>query len=311
MNFPPAPSANSGAGLKIGVIDTGVDCSHPDLASRCGTGFSFIADGSGPYQDDCCYEGQTRITDGHGTEVAGIIAASLNGTGTVAPAYSASIHPYRVCDRYANCTCLNAAMAVDSAVSAGMHLVNMSLTWPYPEYQLQCQILEDAIEVAYGVGVPVIVSTGNAEGTVLPSVYSTTIAVSGVHCTNYGFLLMSCGNRSDVRIQPGTSPASYYDLAAASEYVWAPRPVVHGGGSILFGGTSAATPIVTSAVAIAMQKWPDSRFQSQAIVQHLRNTAWQTVDHDPMRLGAGVLDATAFLAQSACAIYTCYPHFDP
>jgi subtilisin family serine protease len=126
-----------GTGIKVGVIDTGIDLQHPDLADRVTGGFDFVGDaydatdptsvpvpepgvGSRPGGDDC---------GGHGTHVAGIIGAGgdpkANGARGVAP--GVTFRAYRVfgCEGSTNDDTI--AAAIELAFEDGMDIINLSL----------------------------------------------------------------------------------------------------------------------------------------------------------------------------------------
>ncbi len=76
-----------GAGVTIAIIDTGVDLDHPDLKANLLTGYDYVD-----------YDATPEDGNGHGTNVAGIAAAALNGIGVSGVAPSAKILPVRVLD---------------------------------------------------------------------------------------------------------------------------------------------------------------------------------------------------------------------
>jgi len=76
-----------GAGVKVGIIDSGIDSTHPDLKDNYKGGYNFIDNNSDPYDNEL---------NSHGTHVAGIIAAKDNGTGVVGVAPAASIYAIKV-----------------------------------------------------------------------------------------------------------------------------------------------------------------------------------------------------------------------
>jgi minor extracellular serine protease Vpr len=162
----------TGAGVKVGVIDTGVDYDHPDLGGgfgpghRVATGYDFVGDrfdasGSGgalilhpdPYPDDC---------NSHGTHVAGIIGASGNpatgGARGVAPAVTFGAYRVFGCDGATTGDIMIAAM--ERALADGMQVVNISIgaafvTWPQYPTAVAADALVDA-------GVIVMTSIGNS-----------------------------------------------------------------------------------------------------------------------------------------------------
>jgi minor extracellular serine protease Vpr len=152
----------TGAGVKVAVMDTGVDYDHPDLggcfgpACRVTTGWDFVGDDFAgpntpvpdPLPDDC---------NGHGTHVAGIVGANGEVTG-VAP--GVTFGSYRVfgCEGFTTADIMIAAM--ERALADGMHVLNMSIgsafqTWPnYPTAA--------ASDRAVNKGMVVVASIGNS-----------------------------------------------------------------------------------------------------------------------------------------------------
>ncbi len=162
----------TGAGVKVGVIDTGIDYHHPDLGGGFGpgyrvvTGYDFVGDrfdasGSGgaliPHPDrdpdDC---------NSHGTHVAGIIGASGNpatgGARGVAPGVTFGAYRVFGCDGSTSTDVMIAAM--ERALADGMQVLNMSIgsafmTWPQYPTAVAADALVDA-------GVVVVTSIGNS-----------------------------------------------------------------------------------------------------------------------------------------------------
>lgn len=195
------PDGATGAGIKVGVIDTGVDYDHPDLGGgfgsgfRVATGYDFVGDrydaatGGGRYQiphpdndpDDC---------NGHGTHVAGIIGANGNPAegGVVGVAPGVTFGAYRVfgCDGSTDSDIMIAAM--ERAYADGMDVVNMSIgaafqTWP----QYPTAVAADAL-VARGVVVVTSIGNSGASGVYsagAPGVGRNVIGVASYDNTHF------------------------------------------------------------------------------------------------------------------------------
>jgi subtilisin family serine protease len=196
----------TGQGIKVGVIDTGIDIDHPDLggtgtpnttpfpSSRVKWGYDFVgdaynADGSTDAQLSPKPDGNPDDCNGHGTHVAGIIGANGNfatgGVRGVAP--KVSFGAYRVfgCDGSTSTDIILAAM--DRAISDHMDVVNMSLgdtymSWPSYPTSVAAQTMQKA-------GVIVVAAAGNegADGTFTastPSVSDGAISVASFENTN-------------------------------------------------------------------------------------------------------------------------------
>ena len=132
-----------GKGIKIAIIDTGVDSEHPDLNERIIGGYDFI-------NNDYIAED----TNGHGTAVAGIIAANGKLKG-VAP--EAKILAYRVSDTGNSVSSDLIVQAIHKSVEDGADIINLSLGVNRTNNKI-----EDAINDAIKKGVLVVVAAGNS-----------------------------------------------------------------------------------------------------------------------------------------------------
>ncbi len=205
-----------GAGVKVGIIDTGIDYDHPDLGSCFGPGckvefgYDFVGDdynsgGVGtapipnpdPDPDDC---------NGHGTHVAGITgakAASPGGVTGVAP--EVTLGAYRVfgCEGSSSADVINAAL--ERAWTDGMQVVNLSLgaalQWPqYPTVYMSGLLAKN--------GVSVVASAGNngATGSFSLGAPGVGAGVIGVASFDNAKVLLSVltANGTDIGYQPMT-----------------------------------------------------------------------------------------------------------
>ncbi|MEW6043337.1 MAG: S8 family serine peptidase [Thermoproteota archaeon] len=137
-----------GSGIKVAVIDTGVDYTHPDL-------FGFGQDGKVIGGFDFIENDETpQDTNGHGTEVAGIIAANGNIRG-IAP--QAKILAYRVSDTGESVSSDLIVKAIERAVQDGADIINISLGVNRTNDKI-----EDAINFAVSKGIVVIAAAGNS-----------------------------------------------------------------------------------------------------------------------------------------------------
>ncbi|QDP42242.1 S8 family serine peptidase [Radiobacillus deserti] len=146
------PLAYNGEGVKVGVIDTGVDFHHPDLTSSYEGGYDLVDLDKEP-METLPEQGQPTL---HGTHVSGIIAANGNMKG-IAP--EADLYGYRALGPGGMGTSVQVIAALERAVNDGMDVVNMSLgnsvngpDWPTTV----------AVNKAIEKGVTVVIANGNA-----------------------------------------------------------------------------------------------------------------------------------------------------
>lgn len=141
-----------GAGVTVAILDTGVDRTHPDLKSRINRCEDFT-NPSGALIDNSCDD-----LNGHGTHIAGIIAADggLTGTGLYGLAPQASISIYRTCNTGGSCFADDVATALRVAVDDGANIIVLGLGG-----ESDSQLVDDAIAYAQQKKVMVIAGAGN------------------------------------------------------------------------------------------------------------------------------------------------------
>ena len=165
------PTPVQGAGVRVAVIDSGVDNTHDQLAHRVERGFDLYG---GRGRDDC----------GHGTAVAGVIAAALDGRETAGVAPSAQIVPVKVLrfDEFHGCAGDDAEIIEGLTWAAdpergNADIINMSLSGPH-----RSSLLRDAIDYATQQGVLVVAAAGNTGDREVqyPAAYPNVLSVGGL-----------------------------------------------------------------------------------------------------------------------------------
>ena len=172
-----AQAKATGAGVRVGVIDGGVDFSHPDLAGGIdmARSCSFINTGTPTAHPqeiangDCSNKLAVQDLDGHGTHVATTIAARRNGIGIVGVAPDATIVALKACTINGYCFADSVAAALRYAGDQQLDIVNLSLfADPYlyycandTEQRAMLQSLRDAARYAQARGVVIVAAAGN------------------------------------------------------------------------------------------------------------------------------------------------------
>ena len=131
----PAWQVTRGSEITVAVVDTGVDATHPDLVERTLPQLDLVPDGL------------TGDPQGHGTHVAGIIGASLDGAGVAGLANLVRILPVRVMNADGTGDSQTIATGIIAAVDAGAQVINMSFGW-----SISSTIREDAVKYAVDHG---------------------------------------------------------------------------------------------------------------------------------------------------------------
>jgi subtilisin family serine protease len=225
----------------VAVVDTGVQSDHPDLQGRLVKGMN-IVDPSSPPEDDV----------GHGTHVAGIIAAQVNNNeGVAGLTWFTKIMPVKVLDSTGAGSTYSVAKGIIWATDHGANIINMSLG-NYAE----AAFLHDALKYAYEHGVILVAASGNdnTDRPGYPAAYPEVFAVSATDADESRADYSNYGDYIDV-VAPGTSIPSTYP---GSRYA-------------ALSGTSMASPHVAALASLVCAVNPD--LTNEEVMELLRQTA--------------------------------------
>jgi subtilisin family serine protease len=228
-----------GEGVVVAIIDTGIDYTHPALGGGFGAthkvrgGRDFVNDDDDPMDDH-----------GHGTHVAGIVAA--NGGGLLGVAPEASLLAFKVLDEGGAGRDSWVLAAIEASVQHGADVVNMSLGRP--------AVVDDpvvkALENAYARGIVFAVAAGNTGrffGIGSPAGAPSAITVGAIDRDG-----VVAGFSSKGPVIPGASIKP--EIVAPGVGILSSMP---GGGSAAFSGTSMAAPHVAGVAALVRSMHPD------------------------------------------------------
>ena len=261
------------ADVVVAVVDSGIDPAHPDLAGRLVPGYNWAAPGT--YPVEALHPDPLQF--GHGTKVAGVIAAA-HGSGTSIEGVAGAgtkIMPLRVFpDGTGGAPLADIAAAIDFAANNGADIVNLSLAAAG-----QSNTIDAAVLRAVNRGVVVLAAAGN-EGTFLSNSPANSPYAVGVSATD--------DNGDTVSF---TTFGPDVDIAAPGLAI---DTIAPGGGTTTISGTSFATPMVAGVAALLKARHPG--WDGDRIVAELFSTA---EDRGPTGLddyyGFGLVDAAAAL----------------
>ncbi len=274
-------------GTIVAVVDSGLDRAHPDLNGRVWVNRGEIAnngrddDGNG-YVDDVNgwnflnRNNDLRDLDGHGTHVAGTIAATAsNSLGVVGVAPGVLIMPLKFIGSNGEGSITDAVSAIYYAVNNGARVINAS--WGSPD---DSKALDDAIAFANTNGVVFVTAAGNesANNDVVAS-YPPSIRLPNVLSVA---AVDRDGNLADFsNYGPGT-----VDIAAPGVDILSTIP---GGGYASKSGTSMATPHVSAVVALVADRNP--RFTAAQLVERVRVSAKPDAQLTGKTITGGIVSA--------------------
>ncbi|PYQ30050.1 MAG: hypothetical protein DMF56_10010 [Acidobacteria bacterium] len=269
--------ATRGDGIRIGVIDTGIDYTHPALGGAFGPGHK-VAGG----WDFANNDGDPKDDAGHGTHVAGIIAADSPEIAGVAP--GATLYAYKVLSAQGSGLQSNVIAAIERSIdpnqdgnpSDHLDVINLSLGGPGTADDL----VSHAVDNATAAGVIVVVAAGNAgrpDSIGSPGTARTAITVGAV--TSFGTVATFSSR--------GPSPA----LLGFKPDVMAPGVAIQStylsGLIVAMDGTSMAAPHVTGAAALLRKlhpAWTPAEIKSALV------TTAMAVDDAALARAAGRID---------------------
>lgn len=246
----------TGSDVVVAVVDSGVDYSHPDLQARMVAGFDFVNRDDDPVDDN-----------GHGTHVAGIVAAEPdNGTGVAGVSWGARVMPLKACPEDDGCGMFDVAAAIAYAIQGGAKVVNLSLGGAAGGCPTELAL---AATLAERRGVLLVASAGNSAGDGNPVMYPAA-------CDGY----VAVGATSaDDRWAPFSEYGDYVDLSAPGVAVpstippglagMTDSPTTPGYGPA--DGTSMAAPHVSGLAALLFALHPD--WTPLQVEEHMEKTA--------------------------------------
>lgn len=259
------------AEIIVAVLDTGVDIAHPDLTGRFWTNQREVADNAIDDDNNNCVDdrhGCAFVTDavagcddaeggaidddwGHGTFVAGIIAANANEVGIVGVARGVTIMPVKVLDCLGGGNSIEVAIGVIYAARNGARIINVSLGG-----DIDSAFLREAVRIAHDeFGALVVAASGNSGGETVwfPARYDQALAVGA-------------SNASGTTRAPFSTAGPQVDVVAIGENIIGTVPVntcrvflpcIGGAPYAIASGTSFSAPQVSGLAALMLSRRPD------------------------------------------------------
>ncbi len=208
----------AGQGVEVAIIDTGAQLDHPDLAANIVGGWDI------PEEDDT-----PQDTFGHGTHVAGIVAAVDNQVGIIGGGPKVSLYIVRV-STTGSFSVAEEIAGIEKAVQHGSNIISMSISGPQGAGELE------ACQAAWDAGALLVGAAGNNGGTVeFPAAFDSVIAVGAV---DQNLEAPSWSNRGP-QLELAAPGVNILSTALDSQYDTR-------------DGTSFGVPLVSAAAAIVM-----------------------------------------------------------
>ena len=259
---------NTGKGIKVGILDTGIDYNHEDLKGNYRGGYNFVEN-----NDDA------KDLNGHGSHVAGIIGAEDNDMGVVGVAPQAYLYSVKVLAFDATGLTSDIVSGLEWSVENGMQVINMSLGSKDDSISVS-----RAISNTYNAGILIIAAAGNSGNAAgsgdnidYPARYNSVVSVGATDIKD---------NRARFS---STGPS--LELSAPGDKILS---TLNGNKYGVMSGTSMACPHVTGVAALIMSAEPGItnvrvRIRMQTTAQSMRseNGGFKTKDW----YGYGIVDA--------------------
>lgn len=236
IKAPAAWDSSRGKGIRVAVLDTGIDGTHPDLAANYKGGVSFVP-GQPPADGNS-----------HGTHCAGTIAAAINGAGVVGVAPAASLYAVKILSNNGSGQWSWLIAGINWCIANKMHVLSMSLGGSGAP-----TALEAMVNTAFSSGLLLVAAAGNSgpgpNSVEFPGKYKNVIAVTAIDNANVIASFSSRGPEVEL-CAPGVNVLS----------------TIPGGGYGTKSGTSMACPHVAGAAAAV---WGSHRFASNVQIWNL------------------------------------------
>ena len=262
---------NKGTGVKVGILDSGIDYTHPDLDANYAGGYDFVNNDTDPMDDN-----------GHGTHVAGTVAAEDDNAGVVGVASEASLYALKVLSASGSGSWSDIIAALQWAVDNGIQVTNNS----YGSSLNPGSTVKAAFDNSSAAGILHVAAAGNSgnprgkgNNVGYPARFGSVIAVGAT-------------DQNDSRAS-FSSTGSAVELAAPGVAI---NSTKLGGGYVEFNGTSMASPHVAGTAALVIAAGITDANGDGNINDEVRQRLDETADDlgDPGRdplYGYGLVDA--------------------
>lgn len=249
VNAKGAWNFTEGAGVKVAVVDTGINYNHADLKDNYVGGYNAINPSATPMDDQ-----------GHGTHVAGTIAAVRNNTGVVGVAPKAKLYAVKVLGGDGSGSYSSIIAGIEWAVKEKVNVINMSLGGGG-----YMAAMHDAVKAAVKANITVVCAAGNDSGPVnYPAKYPEAIAISASN--SYDGLAYFSSRGAEIEfIAPGvdvesTSMRGGYEKMSGTSMAC---PHVAGLAALAYGAGHRTPAAVRKAFQKAASKLPNLTEQQQ------------------------------------------------
>ncbi len=222
----------TGSGIKIAILDTGINYNHEDLDANYRGGYNFITNGRG--SDDPFDDSYNQ----HGTNIAGIIAAESNDIGVVGVAPDASIYAVKVLDGSTFGSLSDIIAGIQWAVENNMDIANISIAG------VDSSLLQATCDAAEQAGLLIVASAGNtySGAAQFPAAYDSVVAVAGTDQNDSkGFF-----SPIDPVLEIAAPGLNIYSTAQENSYA-------------ALSGTSQSAAFVSGAAALLLSKGINDR----------------------------------------------------
>lgn len=221
----------TGKGVKVAVLDTGIKTDHPDLV---------VSGGVNTIDDQLSFEDD----NGHGTHVAGIIAATDNDFGVVGISPDVELYAIKALDANGEGTQTDIIAGIQWAVEHEMDIINLSITTP-----ISTDAFESMLTYSYAKGIISVAASGNdyradtypTQSVTYPAKYPSVIAVGSIDEYDQPSYFSQPGKALEF-VAPGEFITSTFN---DPEYLY-----------VEMSGTSMATPVVTAVLSLYKEAYP-------------------------------------------------------
>lgn len=254
---------STGKGVRVGILDTGVNLRHPDLRRNLTDGTNLLNPGEPPEDDN-----------GHGTHVAGIIAAAGDNQGVVGVAPDAVIVPIKAFNTQGESTVSQIVLGIEWALANKVQILNMS----FGTGQASLPLLR-AIRIAYKQGLIMVAASGNSGRSDQVDFPAGYYGVLGVGAVDYNDTIaeFSRGGYGLDLVAPGVGIRSTYLNEGYTD----------------LSGTSMAAAHISGVAAIILAKEP--HLSPNQVFDLLTEAAIQLDGIAASRQGAGIPELTRLL----------------